>query len=201
MAGQKRRGLLRSQARMTHVYEEVGEETLMLCLPTFTVPPNPPCYPCHGQQSSCCLGVTGCHPSTEICSCTFGREGCLFIPHHRHSGSSLVQDTGDTQSAPTVTQIPTDLHPVAVSLPTSLSLHTGSRLKGREAIPGDRRPASLLTGKLGIRLFTLYSATVLLLGRPNSGNANIQHKVPLFIHHLKNPFCSPIRKVLSLVHR
>lgn len=116
MAGQKRRGLLRSQARMTHVYEEVGEETLMLCLPTFTVPPNPPCYPCHGQQSSCCLGVTGCHPSTEICSCTFGREGCLFIPHHRHSGSSLVQDTGDTQSAPTVTQIPTDLHPVC-SLP------------------------------------------------------------------------------------
>lgn len=78
MAGQKRRGLLRSQARMTHVYEEVGEEMLMFCLPMLTVPPNLPCCPCHGQQSSCCLGVMGYHPSTEICSCILGREGCRF---------------------------------------------------------------------------------------------------------------------------
>lgn len=40
MAGQKRRGLLRSQARMTHVYEEVREEMQMLCLPTLLGPPK-----------------------------------------------------------------------------------------------------------------------------------------------------------------
>lgn len=92
--------------------------------------------PCHSQQSSCCLGMTGCHPSTESCSCILGREGCLFIPHHLHSGSGLVLDTGDTQSAPTVIQIPpTDLHPVC-NLLAHLSLHTGSQLKDREAILG-----------------------------------------------------------------
>lgn len=111
---------------------------LMPCLLTLlSVPPDPPYCPCHSQQSSCCLGMTGCHPSTEICSCILRREGCLFIPHHLHSGSGLVLDTGDTQSAPTVTRYLQQISILyAISLPTSPSLHTGSQLKDREAIPG-----------------------------------------------------------------
>lgn len=110
MAGQKSRGLLRSQARMTQVCEEVGVggEMLVLCLPTLLSPLNPPYCPCHNQQSSCCLGMTGRHPLF-----LHPWEGGLSL----HPSSSLLRflvlDTGDTQSAPTVTQTPpADLHPV-----------------------------------------------------------------------------------------
>lgn len=128
--------------------------------------------------------------------------GLLFIPHHLHSGSGSVLDTGDTQSAPTATQIPpTDLRPVCTLPAHQPKPPDRLTTEGQRNNPGGEGAGSLLTGKLGTILFTVYSATVLLLGQLNSENENTQHTVPFSIHYFKNFYYSPIRKELSLVHR